>query len=129
MVVSRDSKDYARVDFATSNLIPYQLKKTEKKKLTDAQTSSILRIVNPQILLQPAQPRRRNIIPIQVIHDINDDEERAAQIQLQLQSLLHLLPSLGIHGAGRSGISTAELDLLPCVRVDRLSIVRRHVAE
>lgn len=82
----------------------------QSAKPTNAQASSVLRIVDSEVLLKTAKSGGGDVVPVQVIHNVDEDEKRASGVQLPLQPLLDVFSSFGIH--------------LAClvVRLDRLQV-------
>jgi hypothetical protein len=69
--------------------------RTDVSNVKDTQTSRILRIADIQILLDPAKTRSSNVVAVEVVHDVDQDKERASGVELALQRLLDLDPALG----------------------------------
>lgn len=86
---------------------------------TNTQTGRILRFVDTQIVLKPSQPRCSNVVPIQIIHDIDQHKQRASRIQLPLQTFLDFGAALRAHSCRL----TIFLDHLGLARV----VVDGHV--
>ena len=54
----------------------------------DAQARCVLRVVDVEIVLETLEPRGRDVISVEVVHDVDDHEQTAAGVQLPLQPLL-----------------------------------------
>jgi hypothetical protein len=72
-----------------------QGRRTDVSNVKNTQTSRILRIADIQILLDPAKTRSSDVVAVEVVHDVDQDKERASGVELALQRLLDLDPALG----------------------------------
>lgn len=64
--------------------------------IENAQTGGILAVIHVQILLEPLETSRTDVVPIEVVHNVDENEDAAASIQLELHSLLNPRASLRV---------------------------------
>lgn len=60
----------------------------------NGQTCRILCVVDAEILLQTTKTRSSDVVAVEVVHDVDQHEQRASRIKLALQLLLNLSPPL-----------------------------------
>lgn len=68
----------------------------------NTQTCRVFCIVELQVLLETFESCRRDVVAIQVVHDVDQNEKSAPGIQLSLQLLLNDLSVNRVHGKGAS---------------------------
>jgi hypothetical protein len=95
-----------------------QGRRTDVSNVKNTQTSRILRIADIQILLDSPQTRSSDVVAVEVVHDVDQDKERASRVELALQRLLDLDPALGTQPSSKTTGDRLDevLDALGLVR-------------
>lgn len=74
--------------------------------IENAQTCRILAIIHIEIFLEPLETSSGDVIAVQIVHDVDENEETTASIELALQAFLYPCTRgrIGQRRAHRSGL-------------------------
>jgi hypothetical protein len=92
--------------------------------IEDTETCGILIIVQLKVILQALEASSRNVVSIEIVHDVNQNEESATSIELEFETLLDSSTSFGIHCSGEGetiAVRNKALEVLLCLEGGFLS--------
>lgn len=66
--------------------------------IENTQASGVLRVAELQVLLQTSQSSCSHVVAVQIVHDVDQDEQRTSCIELPLHRFLDNLSTFRVHG-------------------------------